>query len=137
VPALLTEGGVIARCWNYHVFDPAVVKALDAVYVGLPDSVYRFGHDPGNEGEPPDPLQKVPGITVLPSRTYRWDGRLSADQWTSRMATYSDHQRLGQPQLAMLQSAVRGVFEDFGGSIDVHYGTLCLLAQRSSSAAGS
>lgn len=129
LPGLLTPGGLVARFWNYHVFDPDVVDELDRAYAGVPAGVNRFGHDPSGDPEPPDPLQDVPGLTVLPSRTYRWDVTLTTDQWTRRIATYSDHQQLGPAALAELQQRVARVFEAFGGSVVAHCGTLCLLAQ--------
>lgn len=130
VPGLLTAGGVLARFWNYHVLDPQLVEALDAAYEGLPDSVHRFGHDPSGDPEPPDPLNEVPGMTVLPSRTYRWEGELTAGQWADRIATYSDHQKLGPSALSSLQQRVAAVIDSSGGVVRVKYGTLSLLAVR-------
>ena len=134
IPELLRPGGVIARFWIYHVFEPDVVDALDAVYADLPASIHRFGHDPSGDPEPPDPLADVPGLTVLPSRTYRWSGSLTTDQWTRRIATFSDHQRLGAEELAVLQHRVAGVIDRFGGAVVTQYGVLCLLAQRAGTA---
>jgi SAM-dependent methyltransferase len=131
IPGLLRQGGIIARFWNYHVFDSEVVVALDDAYVGVAPNVHRFGRDLSGEPEPPDPLRDVPGLTVLPSRTYRWSEQLTADQWTRRIATFSDHQQLGPKRLAELQDRVARVFGQFGGSVRAQNGTLCLLAQRS------
>ena len=129
IPELLNPGGLLARFWNYHVFEADVLEALDAVYADFP-SAEPFGHDPSGDPEPPDPLEEVDTLRVLPSWTYRWTGVITSEEWTNRIGTYSGHQRLGPTALTELQSRVAGVIDGFGGSITSHFGTLCLQAIR-------
>jgi SAM-dependent methyltransferase len=128
--AHLNPGGVVARIWNYHVFEPAVTRSLDAVYAELAPDAGRFGHDLSELDEPPDPLRGVTGLKLLPSRTYRWQGRQTTEEWVARIGTYADHRRLGPERLHTLQRRVAETIDDAGGVIDVRYATLCLLARR-------
>ena len=130
IPDLLVPGGLLARFWNRNVLDEPVQRALDAVYADLAPSLASFGHDPTGEPEPPAPLCDVPGMSVLPSRTYRRTETLTARAWTDRIATYSGHRRLGAEALAGLQARIAAVIEGFGGAVTVHTVTLCLLTRR-------
>ncbi len=130
IPQLLVPGGLLARMWNIHVFDPEVLRELDAVYAELAPAVESFGHDPTGEPEPPDPFHGVPGMAVLPSRAYRWTETLTAGAWTDRIATYSGHRRLGPEALAALQARVAAVIDGFGGTISARMVTFCQLTRR-------
>ena len=130
VSTVLNPGGVLARFWNYHVFEPAVVEALDAVYDEFAPEAERFGHDPSVTPEPPDPLRRNPDLRILPSQTYRWDESLPIETWVRRIGTFTSHRRLGEERLTALQDEVRRTLNRLGGRLLVHYGTLCLLAGR-------
>ncbi len=129
IPPLLNAGGLLARIWNIHVLDDEVRQALDAVYENHPDSLDRFGHDPTDQPEPPDPLREVPGMAVLPSRTYHWSATLTTEQWLHRISTYTSHQLLGEASLNALRARVASVIDGFGGTITPHLITYCRLSR--------
>jgi SAM-dependent methyltransferase len=128
--AYLNPGGLVARFWNYHVFEPTVTASLDAIYDELAPEVGYFGHDLSELDEPPDPIRDTDGLKLLPSRTYWWQGRQTTEEWVGRMGTYADHRRLGLDRLSTLQRRVAEAINDLGGILEVRYATLCLLGQR-------
>jgi len=56
---------------------------------------------------------------------------MDADEWTSMLATFSDHARLGKERLTDLQMAVRAAIDQRGGVVRSQCGTYVWTARRS------
>ena len=77
-----------------------------------------------------DPLARSDAFGSLEPRTYRWEHTLSADEWVALVATFSDHQCLGQERLSVLQRGLHAAIEDLGGTVRASSATFALLAKR-------
>ena len=127
---LLRPGGTIVRFWSYHVLDPDVITAFDAVYAELAPGVVGPGHDVSEADDGPDPFAGHDGFVTQAPRTYRWDRAVDADGWAGLVATFSDHQRLGPDRLAALQRALHAAIAERGGLVHARCGTYVLTAHR-------
>jgi SAM-dependent methyltransferase len=125
---VLAPSGVLARFWNYHRFDDAVLQVLDAVYEELAPGVQGLGHDPTREAQPPDPFERD-GDWSVEAVTYRWDRSCSAQDYAGLVATFSDHQRLGPVRLRALQQALHDAVQGLGGTLHSTGGTYVRLAR--------
>ncbi len=130
VARLLRPGGTMARFWNYHVLDEPVIAAFDAIYSELAPEAHGLGGDPAGNEDPPDPFADRDSFSSIEKKVYRWERVLSADEWVGLVATFSDHQRLGQERLSTLQSALHATIEGFGSIVHAHCGTYVRLARR-------
>jgi SAM-dependent methyltransferase len=129
--SIMVPGGTVALFWNYHVLDESLLAAFDDAYRVHAPELTVIGRDPSSDGARDiDPYESSTDFRSLGTRTYRWPRLLDADQWTSMLATFSDHTRLGEPRLHALQSALRGAIEQSGGVVRSQCGTYVWTAQR-------
>src|SRR3954447_6434074 len=68
------------------------------------------------------PLGKRP-LQSGERHTYRWVRELSADDWVSTLATFSDHRRLGRDRLQELQDTLPEAINGSGGTVRSVCGT--------------
>ena len=127
---LLEPGGRIARFWNYHVVQAALVSEFEAVYADLAPTAAVIGRDPSRTDDAPDPFAGHPAFTALPPRTYHWQRRLTSAEWAGLVATFGDHIRLGPVALRRLTAALQNAIDRHGGVVDVAGGTYLLVARR-------
>jgi len=142
---VLRPGGTLARFWNYHLLEEQAVAALDAVYRRHAPEAHTRDSAPGDRTDPGtadptsaadragsggDPLARSDAFGSLEPRTYRWEHTLSADEWVALVATFSDHQCLGQERLSVLQRGLHAAIEDLGGTVRASSATFALLAKR-------
>jgi SAM-dependent methyltransferase len=129
--SIIVPGGTVALFWTYHVLDEALLAAFDEAYRVHAPELTVVGRDPSASGtQDPDPFQGSADLCSLGSRTYRWPRLLDADEWTSMLATFSDHAQLGDPRLRALQVALRGAIERAGGVVRSQCGTYVWMARR-------
>jgi SAM-dependent methyltransferase len=133
--SVTVPGGTVALFWNYHVLPQSLLAAFDDAYRAHAPTLSVVGRDPSG-GEDTDPFEGSPDFTSLGSRTYRWPRILDADEWTTMLATFSDHARLGGSRLQDLQSALRKAIEEAGGVVRSHCGTYVWIARRRQTSAG-
>jgi SAM-dependent methyltransferase len=123
--------GTVALFWNYHVVEGDLLTAFDEVYHDVAPELTTVGRDPNTSGEQDvDPFEHSPDFQSLGSRTYRWPRVQDAHEWTSMLATFSDHAGLGESRLGELQLGLREVIERAGGWVHSRCGTYLWTARR-------
>jgi SAM-dependent methyltransferase len=127
--SVLMPGGTAALFWNYHVLDDSLLAAFEDAYRSHAPELTVVGHDPSGS-EDTDPFQGSDDFVSLGSRTYRWTRLLNAEEWTSMLATFSDHAALGESRLEDLQRALREAIQQSGGQVRSQCGTYLWKAQR-------
>ena len=121
--AVVVPGGTVALFWNYHVvLEESLVAAFGDAYRAHAPELTVVGHDPSGSPDT-DPFHGSKELGSHGSVTYRWPRILDADEWTSMLATFSDHARLGESRLRDLQSALRQAIEQAGGVVRSECGT--------------
>ncbi len=136
--SILVPGGTLALFWNYHVLEEALLAAVEDAYQAHAPELTIVGQDPSTSGaQDNDPFESSSDFRSLGSRTYRWPRTpMDAGEWTSILATFSDHARLGKERLRDLQLAVRAAIDQWGGVVRSQCGTYVWLARRLEAAAG-
>jgi len=127
--SIVVPGGTVALFWNYHVLDEPLIAAFEDAYRAHAPELRVVGKDPSVSVDI-DPFHGTSDFQSLGSRTYRWPRLLNADEWTSMLATFSDHARLGESRLRGLQLALREAIEQSDGLVRSHCGTYVWMAQR-------
>ena len=127
--SVLRPGGTAALFWNYHALDAALLEAFDAVYAACAPELEVLGRDPTGTRDV-DPFSGSEHFTAGETRTYRWPRELSAGEWVTMLATFSDHRRLGQARLQELQDALRRAIDVSGGTVPSLCGTYVWLSRR-------
>jgi SAM-dependent methyltransferase len=129
--SVMRPGGTLALFWNYHAVDASLLEAFDGVYAACAPELKVLGRDP--TGSPDvDPFSKSDCFAPGERRTYRWPRELSADDWVSMLATFSDHRRLGRDRLLELQETLREAIGASGGAVRSVCGTYVWLSRRTS-----
>ncbi|WP_206665745.1 class I SAM-dependent methyltransferase [Pedococcus bigeumensis] len=129
--SVTVPGGTVALFWNYHVLDGTLLAAFDEAYRAHAPELDVVGRDPSDSGaQDTDPFAGSPDFRSLGSRTYRWPRVLDAHEWTTMLATFSDHARLGERRLRDLQVALQGAIERAGGVVQSQCGTYVWMARR-------
>jgi len=107
VASVLNPGGAVALFWNCQAVDACLAEAFDGVYAVCAPELEVLGRDPMGSPEV-DPFSGSDQFSPGETRTYRWRRELSADDWVSMLATFSDHhRRLGGTGLHELQRTLR------------------------------
>ncbi|GAA1993684.1 class I SAM-dependent methyltransferase [Terrabacter lapilli] len=127
---VLRPGARIARFWNYHVVPPRLLREFEEVYADLAPALTVIGRDPSRDSAQADPLGRHTAFVTARPRTYRWVRRLTSDQWSGLISTFSDHQLLGLEALFRLTTALETVIQRHGGIVTVNGGTYLQLARR-------
>jgi|1186.fasta_scaffold04233_2 SAM-dependent methyltransferase len=129
--SITVPGATVALFWNYHVVDETLLPAFDDAYRAHAPELTVIGRDPTGNGVPDtDPFQSSTDLRALGNRIYRWPRILDAEEWTTMLATFSDHARLGEPRLRDLQLALRTAIERAGGVVRSQCGTYVWMARR-------
>jgi SAM-dependent methyltransferase len=129
--AITVPGGTVALFWNYHVLDETLLAGFVDAYGAHAPELTVVGRDPSENGaEDTDPFVGSPDFRSLGTRIYRWPRILDAVEWTTMLATFSDHARLGEPRLRDLQFALRRAIEQAGGVVRSQCGTYLWMARR-------
>jgi SAM-dependent methyltransferase len=129
---LLRPGGAVARFWNQYTLDPEVLDALDPIYRRhAPDLVGSYHPGAGSARRDPTAsrFEQSGRFAPVQMHSYKSVAVITADEWVARVATTSDHRRLGD-RLAPLLSEVRTATEGLGGTMRVHRTTFLALSRR-------
>jgi SAM-dependent methyltransferase len=127
--SIMMPGGIVTLFWNYHVVEEPLLAAFDDAYRTHAPELTAVGHDPSGSHDL-DPFRGSNDFVSFGSRTYRWSRVLDGDEWTSMLATLSDHAALGESHLKDLQRALRGAVKRSGGLVRSRCGTYLWKAQR-------
>jgi hypothetical protein len=127
--SIVTPGGTVALFWNYHVVQASLLADFEVVYRTHAPELTVVGRDPSGSQDT-DPFEGYAEFRSLGSATYRWSRLLEADEWTSMLATFSDHARLEEPRLRELQLGLREAIEHAGGQVRSECGTYVWTATR-------
>jgi SAM-dependent methyltransferase len=127
--SITKPGGFVALFWNFHVVEESLLAAFEDAYRSQAPELTVVGHDPSGS-EDTDPFRGSDDFVSLGSRTYRWPRLLDAEEWTSMLATFSDHAALGESRLKDLQWALREAIQQSGGLVRSQCGTYLWKAQR-------
>jgi SAM-dependent methyltransferase len=131
----LSPGGRLALFWNYQRSiggeSPEVLARCyeaDAPSLAQGTTVLgRFDHEA-------ETASHVRAIELSgrfdPAAVWRygWRCRYGRDEWLDLLRTLSDHRALRPGVLASLLAAVGAAVDDLGGSVDVDYETVCIVA---------
>jgi SAM-dependent methyltransferase len=129
--SVMRPGGTVALFWNYHALDASLVEAFDGVYAALAPELEVLGRDPTGSVDL-DPFAGSEHFTPGERRTHRWPRELSARDWVTMLATFSDHRGLGQDRLQELQDRLREAINASGGTVRSDCGTYVWLSRRTS-----
>jgi SAM-dependent methyltransferase len=127
--SIMVPGGTLALFWNYHVVEEPLLAAFEDAYRVHAPELTVVGQDPSG-GSDTDPFESSTDFRSLGNRTYRWSRLLDGEEWTSMLATFSDHARLGEGQLSELQQALRRAIDQAGGVVRSQCGTYVWMARR-------
>ena len=127
--SVLKAGGTAALFWNFHALPESLLDAFETVYRVHAPELAALGRDPTGLPDE-DPFTGSEHFTAGQPRTYRWPRQVSADDWVALLATFSDHQRLGQDRLTRLQDALREAIMSAGGVVRSTCGTYVWSARR-------
>jgi SAM-dependent methyltransferase len=131
VASVLQPGGIVALFWNYHALDTSLEEAFESVYAVWAPELTVLGRDPTGSTDL-DPFSGSEHFSPGERRTYRWRRELSADDWVTMLATFSDHRRLGHDRLPKLQNALSDAINASGGTVRSLCGTYVWLSRRTS-----
>jgi SAM-dependent methyltransferase len=130
----LLGGGAIALFWNYPDWESCALQAqLDQVYAAYPGLHQGPGYPGTSAAADPDtgwPGESVELFTDHEVRHYDWQQTYSSEQYTSLLGTHSDHILLDPDSRRRLLAGVAGVIDAHGGSFELPYRTLLLLARK-------
>ena len=127
--SVLRSGGTIELFWNYHVLDGDLLSVVEPVYGQHAPELEVLGRDPSG-GPDTDPFAGSDRFSRGETTTYRWERRLSADDWIGLLATFSDHRSLGPARLTALQQALHRVIQESGGVVHAACGTYVWSARK-------
>jgi SAM-dependent methyltransferase len=127
--SIVVPGGTVALFWNYHVVEESLLAAFAEAYDAIAPGLTVVGRDPSGSPDT-DPFQGNDDFSSLGCRTYRWPRLLNADEWTSMLATFSDHADLGKARLSDLQQRLRQAVQRAGGVVRSQCGTYVWTARR-------
>jgi hypothetical protein len=105
------------------------LETVEAVYAAYAPELEVLGRDPTGTADS-DPFTGSDHFTPGEPRTYRWPREFTAEEWVAMLATFSDHQRLGEHRLLALQEALRTAFDTAGGTVRSLCGTYVWSAHR-------
>ncbi len=127
---ILTPGGAIARCWNYHVVERELLAKFEDAYRQCAPGIQVIGRDPSDLPDAEDPFAALLTFGHATSRTYRWTRAMSAEEWIGLISTFGDHIRLTVEQFANLAERLEHAIAECGGTVQVRGGTYLFLARR-------
>ncbi|MFI1678456.1 class I SAM-dependent methyltransferase [Streptomyces sp. NPDC020607] len=129
---VLRPGGVLAAFWNVHEPPPVVADAFaDAFHRVAPDAPFDVRAKPS-----PAPLldTAADGIRAAhafddPERwTYAWQWTYTRDAWLDQLPTQGALTRLPAEARSEVLEAVGAAVDTLGGSFDMRYTTVALIA---------
>ena len=139
VSEALRPGGAIAAFWTLpHWRRTPLRPALDAAYERSGADLATLG--PMADVEVEHDLLARQWLLYAPRReafsdlrsaVYRWTELYDAAGYAELLSTYGDHLALDPAVRETLLEGVRGVVDEAGGEIEVHYSTHLLLARAS------
>lgn len=131
---LLAPGGALAAFWNRPVWrDDELRRGFAAAYASVSDAFVQRGpyYTDGS-----DPVVDDVGWADIPEfveqtvRTYSWAHSYSSAEYIELLGTHSDHQLLPAAARRRLFERLAAVIDARGGSFELPYETLLLLARR-------
>ena len=129
--SVLKPGGPVALFWNYHAVDASLAETFEGVYAACAPELKVLGRDPTGSPDA-DPFAGSNHFSSGERRTYRWPRELSAHDWVTMLATFSDHRRLGQDRLQELQNTLQEAINRSGGTVQSMCGTHVWWSRRTS-----
>ncbi len=127
--SIVVPGGTVALFWNYHVVEDKLLAAFEAAYRAHAPELSVVGRDPSGSRDA-DPFTASTEFRSLGSSTYRWPRVMDAHEWTSMLATFSDHVELGMRRLCDLQRTLREAIDGAGGLVRCQGGTYVWTARK-------
>jgi len=131
---LLDAGGRLALVWNYRTsLGPQGDEVVGACYSEHAPELIRgtllgtFNRDEENASVVAS-VQASGRYDEVTSHRVTWQQRYTRDEWLALAATQSDHRTLDPATRERLMSAVGAAIDGIGGSLDVSYETICIMA---------
>jgi SAM-dependent methyltransferase len=130
----LRSGGLLGVFWNFGDPPPHVRELLSPIYARLGPRVENYSVLFGNrDARVQDTLDGLAAAGAYgPGETSRfaWSQRYDTAEWLAQLSTHSDHHALPEAQRERLLDAVGEALDSVGGSFEMPYETVLVLAQR-------
>jgi SAM-dependent methyltransferase len=129
--AVLRPGGRLAVVWNRYRHEVDTLARLEAAYRSvapdlLGDVVLGLV---GGDG-PLAGIDETGAFGPQRRQTFEWREPYTTEEWVAQLRTHSGQRALGPERLEELLIAIGDAVDAGGGSLTVHYSTLCISAVR-------
>ncbi len=130
----LRAGGLLGLFWNYGDPPPHVWDLLSPIYACLGPSVEKysvlFGNRDARVQDTLDGLAAAGAYGPGDVARFAWSERYDTTAWLAQLSTHSDHRALPAAQRERLLAAVGEALDSVGGSFEMPYETVLVLARR-------
>jgi SAM-dependent methyltransferase len=130
----LRSGGLLGVCWNFGDPPPHVRELLSPIYTRLGPGVENysvlFGNRDARVQDTLDGLAAAGAYGPAETTRFAWSQRYDTAGWLAQLSTHSDHRALPAARRERLLDAVGGALDSVGGSFEMPYETVLVLARR-------
>jgi SAM-dependent methyltransferase len=131
----LRAGGLLGVFWNFGDPPPHVRELLAPVYARLGPGVEKysvlFGNRDARVQNTLDGIAAAGAYGPADTTRFAWSQRYDTAGWLEQLTTHSDHRALPAAQRERLLAAVGEALDSVGGSFEMPYETVLVLAPRS------
>jgi SAM-dependent methyltransferase len=136
--AALRPGGTVAALWNWPLWRRSPLREeFDRLYRGYGASPATIGPllevEPGGKALRDDWLLDAPQPAAFEDvrwSEHHWRAAYTAGEYGALLGTYADHIALNDATNNELMEAITSVIDRHGGSLELEYVTVLLLARR-------
>jgi SAM-dependent methyltransferase len=130
----LRAGGQLGVFWNFGDPPPHVRELLSPIYTrygpGVESYSVLFGNRDARVQDTLDGIAATGAYGLGETARFAWSQRYDTAEWLEQLNTHSDHQALPAPRRERLISAVGEALDSVGGSFEMPYATVLVLARR-------
>jgi SAM-dependent methyltransferase len=130
----LRAGGLLGVFWNYGDPPPHVRELLSPIYARLGPGVENhsvlFGNRDARVQDTLDGLAAAGAYGPGETSQFAWSQRYDTASWLAQLSTHSDHRVLPEERRERLLDAVGEALDSAGGSFEMPYETVLILARR-------
>jgi SAM-dependent methyltransferase len=131
----LRSGGLLGVFWNFGDPPPHVRELLSPIYTRLGPGVENysvlFGNRDARVQDTLDGLAAAGAYGPAQTTRFAWSEHYGTAAWLAQLATHSDHRALPAARRERLLDAVGEALDSVGGSFEMPYETVLVLARRS------
>ena len=131
---VLDDGGAVGVFWNLGDPPPELAARLRPIYRQLEPALARDATSLGNSHPSVDAadasLRQSGAFEPPHTLRFAWHRSYDTASWLDHLQTHSDHQTLPPERLERLLTAVAEAVEGIGGTFEMPYETVLVLAAR-------